>query len=211
MLDAAAAVAAVNSSDLSFSAGWNLAGNGVQSSLSIAGNFSDPAKVASVWKWVTSGTVPGVAYPNWAFYTPTQNDGGLAYARAMGYELLVSVNAGEGFWVNAKTEFTAQLPIGEAVSAASFRSLPAGWHLLSIGASGTPASINAAMSGANSKNLTSIWAWDNARSKWYFYAPGMAAMGDPVLTDYISGKGYLDFTSGNKTLGPGAGFWVNKP
>ncbi|MFA7279267.1 MAG: S8 family peptidase [Sterolibacterium sp.] len=211
MLDVAAAVAEVKSSNISLGKGWNLVGNSVQSSLSIAGNFGDPAQVASVWKWVTTGTTSGVAYPNWAFYTPTQNDGGLAHARKMGYDFLTAVNAGEGFWVNAKAEFTVPLPIGEAVSAASFQNLPAGWHLLSIGASATPASVNAEMSGSSLKNLNTIWAWDKVRSKWYFYAPSMAAMGNPVMTDYIAGKGYLDFTSESKTLGPGVGFWVNKP
>jgi len=211
MLDAAAAVAEVKSSNIGFGKGWNLAGNSAQSVLSMSGNFSDPAKVSAVWKWVTSGTASGVTYPNWAFYTPTQNDGGSAHARSMGYELLSIVNPGEGFWVNAKAEFTVSLPIAEAVTAASFQGLAAGWHLLSVGAKQTPASLNTAMSGLGERNLTSIWAWDNAQSKWYFYAPSMAMQGGSVMTDYMTGKGYLDFSVSNRTLGPGVGFWVNKP
>jgi hypothetical protein len=31
-----------------------------------------------------------------------------------------------------------------------------------------------------------------------------------ALTDCITGKGYLDFTNGNKLLGTGIGFWVNR-
>lgn len=213
MLDVAAAVAEVSSSNISFTAGWNLAGNSVQSPLSVAGNFGDPAKVASVWKWVASGTTSGVAYPNWAFYTPTQSDGGLAHAKKSGYEFLTAINAGEGFWVNAKSDFTAQLPIADAVTAASFRNLSSGWHLLAIGGASTPASINSDLttSTTGAKSLNSIWAWDNVRSKWYFYAPSLAAQGDPVLTHYIAEKGYLDFNASNKTLGSGVGFWVNKP
>ena len=46
-------------------------------------------------------------------------------------------------------------------------------------------------------------------SSWYFYAPSLAASGG--LSAYITGKGYLDFTAGGKTLGPGVGFWVNRP
>jgi len=61
------------------------------------------------------------------------------------------------------------------------------------------------------QNLSTLWAWDNAESKWYFYAPNLDAKGGTVLTDYIASKGYLDFTAANRLLWPGTGFWVNKP
>jgi hypothetical protein len=32
-----------------------------------------------------------------------------------------------------------------------------------------------------------------------------------LLVAYVTAKGYRDFTTANKTLGPGVGFWVNKP
>ncbi len=32
-----------------------------------------------------------------------------------------------------------------------------------------------------------------------------------VLADYVSSKGFQDFTKQNKKLGSGIGFWVNKP
>ena len=60
-------------------------------------------------------------------------------------------------------------------------------------------------------NLTSLWAWDTALSKWYFYAPSLEAQGGTALTDYITSKAYLDFTQHSKKLGNGLGFWVNKP
>jgi hypothetical protein len=60
-------------------------------------------------------------------------------------------------------------------------------------------------------NLTSLWAWDNTQGKWVFYAPSLEAQGGTALTEYISSHGYSDFTSANKTLGDGVGFWVNKP
>ena len=58
--------------------------------------------------------------------------------------------------------------------------------------------------------VTTLWAWDNPSSRWYFYAPSLDAQGGSALTDYITSKGYLDFTQGNKTLGKGTGFWVNR-
>jgi hypothetical protein len=60
-------------------------------------------------------------------------------------------------------------------------------------------------------NLTSLWAWDAAQSNWYFYAPSLEAQGASSLPDFAASAGYLDFTSSNKTLGPGVGFWVSKP
>lgn len=217
MLDSAAAIAAVTSTSINFLTGWNLAGNSVQAPLSVVGSFGDAARVVSVWKWVTSGTTSGIAYPTWAYYSPAQSDGGQAHARSMGYEFLTSVNAGEGFWLNAKTDFTALLPSGTAVAAASFQNLSSGWHLISIGAARTPGGFNTDLSvsppaaGVTPQNFKTLWAWDSAQSKWYFYAPSLAAQGGSVLSDFITSRGYLDFTSSGKTLGTGVGFWVNKP
>ncbi len=59
----------------------------------------------------------------------------------------------------------------------------------------------------NAANITTLWAWDSAAANWYFYAPSLDA--NAGLTNYITGKGYLDF--GVKTLTPTTGFWVNKP
>lgn len=217
MLDTAAAIAAVTSSSINFISGWNLSGNSVQAPLSVVGSFDDAAKVASVWKWVTSGTTSGIFYPTWAYYSPTLSDGGQAYARSMGYEFLTSVNAGEGFWLNAKTAFTALLPSGTAVAAASFQGLSSGWHLISIGTAKTPGGFNTDLNvsppaaGVIPQNYKTLWAWDNAQSQWYFYAPSLAAQGGSVLSDFITSRGYLDFTSSSKTLGTGVGFWVNMP
>jgi hypothetical protein len=58
---------------------------------------------------------------------------------------------------------------------------------------------------------TTLWAWDNVLSKWYFYAPSLQAQGGTMLSDYIGNNGYLDFTTARKTLAPGVGFWVNRP
>src|ERR1035437_4641033 len=88
--------------------GWNLLGNSSSTALNVASAFGDPSKVTTVWKWIAQKA-------NWAFYTPTQTDGGAAYAASRGYELMTSVAGGEGFWVNAKTSFTVALPTGAAI------------------------------------------------------------------------------------------------
>ena len=195
----------VRQDSINASAGWNLVGNSVSSPMPVASAFGDASKVASVWKWVTQGNSAGVSYPTWAFYTPGQRDGGQAYASSRGYEFLSTINAGEGFWVNAKTRLSIPLPNGRAVATAAFQDRGPGWHLLSTGDTKTPGAFNADFA------VTTLWTWDSALSQWYFYAPSLQTQGGNALSDYISAKGYLDFASANKTLGPGVGFWANKP
>ena len=191
-------------------AGWNLLGNSTSAALNVAATFGSATDVASVWKWTAASA-------KWAFYTPLQADGGAAYAASKGYDLLTTINNGEGFWVNAKQAFTTQLPVANAVASASFTSLPFGWNLIAVGDSPTPLGFNNALSltppqaGTISPNVNSLWAWDSGVSKWYFYAPSLQAAGGSALVDFIAGKAYLDFTSGNRLLDPGMGFWVYKP
>ena len=131
---------------VSLSIGWNLLGNGVEAPITVATTFNDTDNVATVWKWVPSGNSAGIGYPAWAFYTPTQSDGGQAYAASKGYAFLTAIDAGEGFWVNAKAAFTVTLPAGAAVLSSSFkpavaspanaggtRALPRGWSLIATG------------------------------------------------------------------------------
>ncbi len=196
---------------LNLVSGWNLLGNSVNVPQSVSTMFDNAANVSTVWKWTGS---------KWAFYTPLQTDGGAAYAASKGYDFLTTINGGEGFWVNAKAEFTAQLPAGTSVLSSNFQDqatppnkLPMGWSLIAIGDNKTPSDFNKAISisppaiGTIPLNITTLWAWDSTAANWYFYAPSLEANGG--LTNYISGKGYLDF--GIKTLTPTTGFWVNKP
>ena len=90
-------------------AGWNLIGNGIAAPLDVATLFGDANRTATVWKWLPKKNV-------WAFYSPALADRGAAYAASKGYELLSTVEAGEGFWVNAKTAFDIALPVGVSLN-----------------------------------------------------------------------------------------------
>lgn len=215
--------------------GWNLAGNGVETPIAVATNFNYPSTIATIWKWVTSGTAAGINYPAWAFYSPTQSDGGQAYAASKGYDFLTTINAGEGFWVNAKTAFTVPLASGTGVQSSSFtpalaatpggrHALPHRWSLIAAGDSPTPTRFDASIATVQSAppatgstgvytNLTTLWAWDAAQQRWYFWAPSLVNSGG--LTSYIGNNNYLDFATMPSTpagtLAPTTGFWVNMP
>ena len=196
--------------------GWNLLVNGLDQSLDVASLFGNPALVATVWKWDTSTA-------RWQFYAPSMDAPSLlSYATGKGYVVLSAIHAGEGFWVNANQGFTKVLSSAVPLNGNEFQdgkpaALKPGWNLISVGNPLTPRAFNAGLSivppsaGVVALNLTSLWAWDNPQLKWYFYAPSLEAQGGTALTDYITSKGYLDFTATSKTLTPGVGFWVNKP
>src|ERR1035437_2069206 len=196
------------SSTVNIVAGWNLLGNSSSGVLDVATSFGNSAQVTTVWKWVPSKS-------NWAFYTPLQTDGGAAYAASKGYDVLATINGGDGFWVNAKTSFTAQLPAGTSVTSASFQTtLVSGWNLLASGDNNTPSQFNQALStaphpfGTTPINLITLWSWDALLANWYFYAPSLEASVGTALSDYVTGKGYLNF--GTMTIDPAMGFWVNR-
>ncbi|MDD5029400.1 MAG: hypothetical protein PHH58_07875 [Rhodoferax sp.] len=86
-------------------AGWNLLGYSDAADVVVADAFGDKTKVTTVWKWTGTG---------WAFYSPDLADGGQAYAGTKGYDFLTTIKSGDGFWVNAKTTFSATLPAAPA-------------------------------------------------------------------------------------------------
>ena len=176
--------------------------------------FGNAANVATVWKWLP-------ATSRWAFYAPSLVAQDLsAYAANKGFDVLTGIGGGEGYWVNARQAFTASLSSGAALLATSFRprasrALAPNWNLIALGESMSPAAFNLALSvtppdpGIVPNNVTTLWAWDNARAAWYFYAPSLDATG--ALAGYANSKGYLDFAGEGKLLGPGVGFWAHRP
>lgn len=201
--------------DIALTKGWNLVGNGQSTDIAVSSVFNDTKKVTTVWKWDTSSS-------RWAFYTPLQTDGGAAYAVSKGYDSLSVIHPGEGFWVNSTAAWNATVSSASQFSSSNFaksgaNSIQVGWNLIAIGDSMTAAEFNASLAPATSNtgaipiNVTTLWAWDAEKSSWYFYAPNLEAQGGSALQNYISNKGYLDFTSTGKKLGGAVGFWVNVP
>ena len=197
---------------LSLAPGWNLVGNSSGASLNVESVFGDPNKVISVWKWKVTGDTAGITYPTWAYYSPSLVGGGSAYASSKGYDLISSIEKGEGFWVNSTSAFSVPLSAQSRAQASDFqqtknRALAAGWNLIAVGDNKTAVGFNEAVGG----DIKSLWAWDSAKSNWYFYAPSLDGVGSNALNDYITSNGYLDFVPTKRTIGPGVGLWVNRP
>ncbi len=196
--------------------GWNLLGNGWNVSLPVASFLGDATRVTTVWKWEAPKN-------GWQFYTPTMTAQDLQnYTAGKGYGMLSAVGAGEGYWVNVAQVFNLILPDSTPLGGSDFmagkpHALNQGWNLVAIGNAITPKNFHSVLSvappqtGTSIINFTTLWAWDNPQTKWYFYSFQLDAKGGTVLTDYIVGKGYIDFTAANKLLDAGSGFWVNKP
>jgi hypothetical protein len=193
---------------LNVAQGWNLLGNSLNQPMSVATVFADPMIVTTVWKW-------DVTASGWQFYAPSMDATSLqAYTKSKGYGLLSAINPGEGYWVNAKTAGSLGAQPGSLFSLTA-KNLMLGWNLVATGDDVSPSFLNSSLSdippsaGTTPLNLTTLWAWNNPLSRWYFYSPLLDSNGG--LANYIASKGYLDFTQQGKTLGNGTGFWVNKP
>jgi hypothetical protein len=192
---------------LSVVPGWNLLGNPVNQSIAVAARFGDAAKVNSVWKWDNTAA-------KWQFHAPGMTAADLqSYAASQGYTVLSEIQAGDGFWVNARTQADLGTLSGTAINLRQ-NSLASGWNLVATASAITPQDFNLSLSttpptaGQVAVNVTSLWAWDAALSGWYFYAPGLD---DGTLAQYIQSHGYQDFGGTDKTLGSAAGFWVKRP
>ena len=184
---------------LTITAGWNLVGNSVSAPLSVAVAFNNPTNVTTVYKWI-----PGSG--SWAFYSPVLADGGAAYAASKGYSFLTTINAGEGFWVNALQPFTVTLA-GTTSYSLGTTDLAKSWNLVATGDTISPAQMDVKMGGiTGAPGFSTMWTWNSTGNNWYFYAPSLAANG--TLASYIQSKGYVDF--GSLTTGNGLGFWLNR-
>ena len=195
---------------LSVVPGWNLLGNPVNQSIAVAAKLGDAAKVNSVWKWDSVAA-------KWQFYAPGMSAAELqGYATSQGYTVLSEIQAGDGFWVNAKTQADLGTLSGAAINLRQ-SSLSTGWNLVSTASAITPQDFNLSLSttpptaGQVPVNMESLWAWDEVRSQWYFYAPALDAQGGSALANYIKAQNYEDFGSNAKALGNGVGFWVRRP
>ncbi len=150
-------------------------------------------KYKSVWSW-------NAGEKKWRVYLAEQDS--QTYAQDKGFDVLQSISAGEGFWVQSIEQETQTLTIEGQSPASDVHQLVAGWNLIGLKSDGTvtvSSLLNTLVtSGINAKSL---WAWDTTNGKWKVHIPSYS---DTQLNDYIS-KGFSALTQVTST----EGFWVN--
>ncbi|MDP3651393.1 MAG: LamG domain-containing protein, partial [Rhodoferax sp.] len=186
-----------------------LVGNGDSTAIDVAARLNDQAKITTVWKWNKVGN-------KWAFYAPSMApDALVAYAQSKGYDVLASIAPKEGFWVNASTAATLTDPLatpptpGAPAVTLAASDLNQGWNLMGSADNKSPSQLNTGLSSslnAAGKSIVTVWAWDAPTSKWKFFAPALEAQGGTALASYITGKGYLAFSTAPSATD---GFWMN--
>lgn len=196
--------------------GWNLPYNPFVFALNVANYFGSYGQQTSAsWTTETLWTWNN-ATSKWRFWSPQLTVAENAqYAQDKGYELLVDIQPGEGYWLLSKYNTNLPRIVGEPFvrTAENFAALPAGWNL--IGGDGSPSQFNRAMNPTPvdqcmvpTGNFTTLWAWDAGAAKWIFYAPQLEALGGSATWDYTQAKGYYDGTYWQFQR---VGQWVNIP
>jgi chitodextrinase/alpha-tubulin suppressor-like RCC1 family protein len=211
--------------------GFNQTGNSLNAPIDVVaffGNQDSPTgvtpSIVSIWKW-------NPLTDNWAFYSPQlTHAGNIAYATdpTRNYDVLTTINPGEGYWINASTNLTLPPQVGPLFryDNANFAALApggsfnSGWYLIATSDVLTPSDFNILVSPTPpapgtvpTGNFFSLWTWDAGALRWYFYAPILEAQpgGLANVKAYADNHGFLHFQDTGKTLGMGIGFWVNRP
>ncbi|MBI3043896.1 MAG: hypothetical protein HYY78_13845 [Betaproteobacteria bacterium] len=202
--------------------GFNMIGNALNITLDVPalfGNQDAPtgltSNIVSVWKW---NAVDG----RWAFYAPQLTVAGIAaYAAPRNYEVLATVEPGEGYWVNAIGAMSLPTQSGTAFNWNSFNfaALPPGFNLISHATAVTPSQFNNNVSQTPpapgvipTDNFTTLWVWDAVAGTWYFYSPLLESTGGlPAVKAYADSHFFRHFQDYDKTIDIGVGFWVNRP
>ena len=202
--------------------GWNLMGNGLSGTLDPVAEFGHAdlplpgvsAQIESVWAW-------NPATQKWQFHSPLLTPAqSAAYAASQGFEPLTAIPPGRGYWALAYAPVAllpqSGTPVVHGVS--TFSALPQGWNLIAIGAPLTPPAFNVLVGdpplpGQLPTSFESLWMWDVAQTKWFFYSPFLEALpgGLANVAAYAASHGLLDFTASGRQLGPAEGFWVYRP
>lgn len=183
--------------------GWHLLVNSTSKPLSVATAFGTQGNpvagvtsgVVSVWTW-DSGSA------SWSFYSPTQADGGAAFAQGKGYAPLTQIAFNRGYWINVGSP----IQLSAAAFSSSAEAFLPGWHLLGNLAAQP---LNVAQTFGTqtaplvdvTRGINSVWGWDSGAATWGFYTPTQADNG----AGYAAGKGY----SALMQIPSARGFWAN--
>ncbi len=181
---------------LSIGPGWNLLSTrvGIQDIPSLLGE-----KFNSAWKWEILQDNNNTWTGKWAVYLPGNVTTWEQYASSKGFLKLISLNPGDGFWVNAGSATTLTLTGQESNDGKI--SLKPGWNLKGLRST---SGVNVQDKFNDPSKFISIWKWhkttqQDGQDKWAVF------LSNGNTQTYAQGKGFLVLD----TISPGEGFWVN--
>jgi len=160
--------------------GWNLINTPVQPDDSSAETVLNGLDYVSAWKWVNG---------KWAVLLKDQDT--QEYASSKGFQVLSTINAGEGFWLNMNSAGSLTIT-GNAPSTSNLYFVQ-GWNLVGLK---TDAEKN--ITDIVPDNAISAWKWQNGN--WAVWLPDSAQ-----LQEYASSKGFDILEKVSAT----DGFWIN--
>ena len=203
--------------------GFNLIGNSTTTPINVVATFGNQdapvggvtANVLAIWRW-------NAVDQKWAFYSPQMTAAANAtFVASKGYELLTSIGQGVGYWVNANTTFDMPIQTGAPFNWGSFSldAQPSGFNLIAHANERTPSQFNIDTNPTPppagqvpTGNFFTLWAWNPTLTTWFYYSPLLESSGGlPAVKAYADSKFYLHFQDYDKHLGPGVGFWINRP
>jgi hypothetical protein len=130
--------------------------------------------------------------PSQSFWSSTADASYSGYFGNGSFDVGIGSGLGVGGGLNTYTYHARLVRIGQV-------NLVAGWNMLGNGSS---VAIDIANTFGGNNNVTTVWKWNNAASKWAFYTPSMTSS---ALTAYTTNKGYDVLAS----IESKEGFWVN--
>jgi len=155
--------------------------------------------ISSIWSWEQSAA-------KWRVNLPDQNpENILQYIESKGFFLMDTIQAGQGFWINADKD--GNFDVAGLSSADKSIPLVKGWNLIGLKDAQTVAvdsffgSLQSPKEGVT-ENIVSAWKWNTVSSKWSVILPNISGK---EFLDYIQTKGFEKMES----VYPWEGFWVN--
>ncbi len=163
------------SQSLQLTQGWNLKGSYLDN---IDMSQFDNDNISTVWKWDNG---------QWQIYSPDSAiDNIIANYNLSAISL---INAGDGFWVNAKK--SDNITLSGNSPADSDIIISNGWQLLSL-----KGEVSFPISKFNNDNISTVWKWGSGQ--WEVYSP------DTAIANVIATYNLAPISEINS----GEGFWV---
>jgi hypothetical protein len=136
--------------------------------------------LSTIWKWEDNG---------WLIWSPSNSI--TQIINSYGLNMISSIQAGEGFWVNAVKGVSVDIN-GNEEYGLEVLNIDSGWNLVGVGKNISVADLS------NLGVVKTVWKWSG--NNWQIWSP------DNEIKNLITKYGLQTIS----TIEQGEGFWVNK-